>query len=459
MRNTPGMLSRDELCERIQRGEIETVLLVFPDFYGRLMGKRITGPFFVSHAMAEGIHACDYLLACDMEMTPVPGYKFTSWESGYGDVHCVADFSTARLASWLPKTALVIGDLFRSDTPVEVSPRRILQQQVAQARGAGFTVMGGSEIELFAFNETYESAAAKNYHDLKTLGSYIEDYHILQGTREEPLIGAIRKELLASGVPVEFSKGEWGPGQQEINLEYSEAVSQADCNVIYKHAAKEIAMSQGKAVTFMAKWNEKLAGSSMHIHLSLWDPEQQQNLFQGETQIGPVKGSDLFRWFLGGWIAHAREFTVCYAPYVSSYKRYQAGSFAPTGIAWSYDNRTAGFRVVGHGPSLRIECRIPGADANPYIAYAAVIASGLDGIRNRTEPPPVFSGDIYQAKELPRVPATLRDAIAEFEQSALARAIFGDEVVDHYLHFLKTEQRMFDEVVTCWERARFFERA
>jgi glutamine synthetase len=260
-------------------------------------------------------------------------------------------------------------------------------------------------------------------------------------------------------VPVENSKGEWGPGQQEINLEYCEALTQADRNVIYKHAAKEIAHLQGKAVTFMAKWDEKYAGSSMHIHLSLWDPEAEHNLFAGDEKLGPVESSEIFRWFLGGWMKHARAFTVCYAPNVSSYKRYQAGSFAPTTIAWSYDNRTAGFRVVGHNRSLRIECRIPGADANPYLVYAAILASGLDGIRNKIEPRGIFQGDLYQSKDLPRVPSTLRDAIVEFESSQLARQAFGSEVVDHYLHFLRTEQAKFDEVVTCWERARYFERA
>ncbi len=457
----PGMLTRAELGEAIDRGEIETVLTVFPDMYGRLMGKRITGRFFMEQVAAEGWHACDYLLACDMEMDPVPGYRFTSWEKGYGDFHGVPDFSTLRRAAWLPKTALVLCDLVSdpSGRPIEVAPRRMLQRQVQRAREAGFTVMGGSEFELYVFDESYESARAKRYHDLKTAGAYIEDYHIFQGTKEDDLVGAIRRALEGSGVPVEFSKGEWGPGQQEINLRYSEALAQADRNVVYKHLAKEIAYQQGKAVTFMAKWDEKLAGSSMHMHLSLWDPSARRSLFPGEQTVGPVMASDTFRWFLGGWMKRAREFAVCYAPYVSSYKRYQAGSFAPTGIAWSYDNRTAGFRVVGHGPSLRIECRIPGADANPYVAYAAAIAAGLDGLAHRVEPPPIFQGDIYQARDLPRVPATLREATLEFERSELAREAFGEEVVEHYLHFLRTEQRKFDEVVTCWERARFFERA
>jgi glutamine synthetase len=256
---------------------------------------------------------------------------------------------------------------------------------------------------------------------------------------------------------VEFSKGEWGPGQQEINLRYSEALTQCDRNALYKHAAKEIAWAQGKAVTFMAKWDEKLAGSSMHVHLSLWD-ENDRSLFQGDTPFGPVQSSDLFRWFLGGWMRRARELSAFFAPNVASYKRYQAGSFAPTAIAWSYDNRTAGFRVVGKGPSLRVECRIPGADANPYLVYAASIAAGLDGIRNRIEPPGIFQGDIYQARDLPHIPGTLREAIVELERSEFAREALGNELVEHYLHFFRTEQRKFDEVVTDWERARFFER-
>lgn len=459
--SVPGMLTRAQLAAEIDRGAIETVLAVFPDMYGRLMGKRITGHFFKDHVADDGMHACDYLLTVDMEMDPIPGYRMASWERGYGDVHLLPDVATLRRAAWLPKTALVLCDLVADPglTPIEEAPRRMLQRQLDHAREAGFTVMGGSEIELYCFDETYESARTKSFHDLRTMGAYVEDYHILQGTKEDGLVGAIRSALDRSGVPVEFSKGEWGPGQQEINLEYSEALVQADRNVIYKHAAKEIAHFQDKAVTFMAKWDERLAGSSMHIHLSLRDDAGQRPCFPGEREIGPVKASDAFRWFLGGWMAHAAELTACYAPYVNSYKRYQEGSFAPTGIAWSYDNRTAGFRIVGHGPSLRIECRIPGADANPYIVYAASIAAGLDGIERQIEPPPIFQGDIYQAADLPRVPRTLREAATAFERSELARRAFGQDVFEHYLHFLKTEQRKFDETVTCWERARFFERA
>jgi glutamine synthetase len=457
--SVPGMLDRSELVRAVENGEIDTVLAVFPDMYGRLLGKRITGHFFMDHVSQHGYHACDYLLASDMEMDPVPGYKFTSWERGYGDFHLVPDFSTLRSAAWLPSTALVLCDAAAEPgpDPVEVAPRRILQRQVARATQAGLAVMAGTEIELYAFDDSYDVARRKRYHDLQTMGSYIEDYHIFQGTKEDRLIGGIRRGLDASGVPVEFSKGEWGPGQQEINLEYSDVLEQADRNVIYKHAAKEIAYAQDKAVTFMAKWDENLAGSSMHVHISLWSGEH--NAFAGDESIGPVHGSDTFRWFLGGWIAHAQELTPFYAPYVSSYKRFQPGSFAPTGVAWSYDNRTAGFRVVGHDQSLRIECRIPGADANPYLVYAAAIASGLDGIANKVEPPPNFEGDIYQSSDLPQIPATLYQSTQAFERSEFAREAFGDDVHGHYLHFLRTEQRKFDEVVTCWERERFFERA
>jgi glutamine synthetase len=455
------MLTLPDLSNAVERGEIDTVLAAFPDMYGRLLGKRFTGHYFLDTVAGGGMHACDYLLACDMEMDPVPGYEFASWEKGYGDFHCVPDLSTLRLAAWLPSTALVLCDLVTEGghEPVEVAPRTMLRRQLERAREAGFAVMAGSEIELYAFDETYESVRAKHYHDLATVGHYVEDYHLFQGTKEDALIGAIRRGLDASGVPVESTKGEWGPGQQEINLAFCEALLQADRNAVYKHAAKEIAFAAGKAVTFMAKWDERLAGSGMHMHISLWDAPGGRNLFEGGERVGPVLGSDMFRWFLGGWIAHSRELAACYAPNVASYKRYLAGSFAPTSLAWSHDNRTAGFRVVGSGPSLRIECRVPGADANPYVAYAAAVAAGLDGIEKRIEPPPIFEGDVYQARDLPRVPGTLREAIGLFEAGEFARAAFGPDVAAHYTHFLKTEQRKFDEVVTCWERARFFERA
>jgi glutamine synthetase len=287
----------------------------------------------------------------------------------------------------------------------------------------------------------------------------IEDYHILQGTKEEFVIGDIRSHLERSGIPVESSKGEWGPGQQEIGLRYANALEMADRHVLYKHAAKEIAWKHGVAVTFMAKWDERYAGSSCHIHMSLWDANGKKAMFDGNEQLGSVKCSQTFRWFLGGWMKHIRELFAFYAPYPASYKRYVAGSFAPTGVAWSYDNRTAGFRIVGHGQSLRIECRAPGADANPYLAFAATLAAGLDGIEHHVEPPPSFEGDLYAARDLPQVPHSLNESIHALAESDWARGVFGESVIDHYLHFFRTEQRKFDAVVTDWERRRYFEMA
>ena len=455
-----GMLTLTALAAAVTEGEIDTVLTVFPDMYGRLLGKRVTARFFLDHVAEGGTHVCDYLLACDMEMDPVPGYRFASWEAGYGDMRAAPDLSTLRRITWLPGTALVLCDLFTdpSGEPVEVAPRRLLQQQITRARELGFKVMGGSELEFYVFNETYDTARQKRYHGLITSAAYVEDYHILQGTREVGLLRAIRNGMESSGIPIESSKGEWGPGQQELNLTYCDALTQADRNVICRHGAREIAHAQQKAITFMAKWDEKLAGSGLHVHISLWDVESGRNAFDGIGTLGPIPCSDVFHWFLGGLVAHAREFTAWFAPNVNSYKRFQAGSFAPTGIAWCEDNRTAGLRVVGRGPSLRIECRIPGADANPYLVYAAVLAAGIEGVRSHTEPPPPFSGDIYQAAELPRIPGSLRDAMETFRNSDLARAAFGTPVVEHYLHFLSTEQRKFDEAVTDWEKLRFFER-
>jgi glutamine synthetase len=456
-----GMLTVEVLRQQVEDEHIETILTVFPDIYGRLMGKRITGHYFIHQVLEHNVHACDYLLACDMEMDPVPGYAFTSWATGYGDFRLVPDFSTLRHASWLDKTAIILCDVLNEeeDIPVDVAPRNILKRQLAIAQSLGYTLMGASELELYVFKDSFEQARAKNYHDLEPIGHYIEDYHIFQGTKEEFVVGEIRKHLDRSGIPVEFSKGEWGPGQQEINLYYTDFLEMCDRHVLYKHAAKEIGWLNDVAITFMAKWDERFAGSSMHVHASLWDSLGEKALFPGEEPYGAVKCSPLFRWFLGGWMAHIRDIFAFFAPYPVSYKRYVAGSFAPTGIACSYDNRTAGFRVLGHGSGLRIECRAPGADANPYLAYAAILAAGLDGIKNKIEPPPMFEGDVYAAQGLPQVPKTLNESIYELEHSTWARTAFGDSVIDHYLHFFRTEQRKFDEVVTSWERARYFERA
>lgn len=456
-----GMLTLEELRGKVDSGAIDTILVVFPDSYGRLVGKRIPGQFFLDSVAGHGMHACNYLLTVDMEMDVVPGYKFANWEQGYGDFHCVPDMNTLRELTWLDRSAMVICDLETEPghEPVTVAPRTMLKQQLARLAEAGYTAMGASEIEYYIFKESYESAKAKGFDNLQTFGWYIEDYHMLQGTKEESFNAALRRHMENSGIPVESTKGEWGPGQHELNVRYADALEMADRHTIYKQGAKEIAMAQGLAVTFMAKWKTELAGSSMHLHLSLWDKDAQRNLFVGDEKIGPVQGSDLFRWFLGGWMAHAKAITPFYAPYPTSYKRYVYQSWAPTTIAWSYDNRTAGFRIVGSGNSLRIESRMPGADANPYLAFAATLAAGLDGINNKIEPPGIFEGDVYQAANLPRVPASLREAIAALESSDMLREAFGAEVIEHYLHFFRVEQQKFDAVVTTWERERYFERA
>ena len=441
-----GRIDIDTLRRMVADGEIETVIAAFPDMYGRLVGKRFNAGFFVEDVIEHGMHACDYLLACDIDMDPVPGYAFTSWAKGYGDFSPKPDFETMRVASWQDKTALVICDI---DAPI--APRTMLKRQVERAAKSGYVAMGASELELYVFKDSYETVAQKNFVALEPIGRLIEDYHILQSTKEEFLIGAIRSHLERSGIPVECSKGEWGPGQQEIGLRYAELVEMADRHALYKHAAKEIAWAAGRAITFMAKWDERYAGSSCHIHMSLWDRKIKNALFEGR--------SDTFRWFLGGWMKHIREVFAFYAPYPASYKRYVAGSFAPTGIAWCDDNRTAGFRIVGEGKSLRIECRAAGADANPYLAFAVTLAAGLDGVEQRIEPPEMFRGDVYKAQDLPQMPHTLNESIAELEKSSWARAALGDDVVGHYLHFFKTEQRKFDSVVTDWERRRYFEQA
>ena len=460
---TRGRLSRQQLREGVAGGEIDTVLTVFPDLYGRLVGKRIAARFFLEEIADHGMHVCDYLLACDMEMDPVPGYRLTSWDTGYGDFTCLPDWSTLRLASWLERSAIVVCDVVDEEAaPVDVAPRAVLRRQVERARARGLTPLGASELEFFVFRETFESAHAKHYEELETFGRYIEDYHILQGTKVEPLVGEIRRHVDASGIPVEFSKGEWGPGQHEINLRYDAFLEMADRHVLYKHAVKEIAMGHGLAVTFMAKWNAEHAGSSCHIHVSLWDAERAQNLFAGQGEPLPgtrARPSPLFRQFLAGQLAHAREMTLFLAPYVNSYKRFMAGTFAPTSIAWSYDNRTSGFRIVGREQSLRIECRIPGADVNPYLAYAALLAAGLDGIERELEPPEMFRGNLYEAEDALQIPRTLGEAIEAAAESKLLRDAFGEDVLEHYLHFARTEKRKFDEAVTTWERARFFERA
>ena len=451
------MLTIDRLRELHDLGEIDTVLVVFPDMQGRFMGKRVLSSFFLSEVHNNGgsIEACDYLLAVDVDMKVLDGFRFTSWETGYGDFVCRPDLSTLHLVPWLEKTALVIGDLVDHDgAPIEVSPRAILQRQLGLAADQGYTVKAGTELEFFLFQESMEQAWKQDFKGLTPSSPYVIDYHILQTSKDEWLIRKIRNDMAAAGIPVENSKGEAGLGQHELNLRYAEALEMADNHTIYKNGAKEIAALAGKAITFMAKHHIDEVGSSCHIHSSLWDTASDRSLMPDESGHGL---SDTFRWYLGGLLATAAEFALCWAPFINSYKRYQPGSWAPTAIGWGTDNRTLGFRVVGHGQGMRVESRVPGADCNPYIALAATVAGGLYGIDNKIEPGDVFAGNGYES-DLPRIPHTLVDAIAAWENSEIAKAAFGDDVHFHLLHMARQEWLEFNNHVTDWELRRNFER-
>ena len=460
-KTVPGMLTVDDLRAAVDDGSIDTVILATPDPYGKLMGKRLDASYFLTD-VARGTHACDYLYSVDMEMEPVPGYEFSNWELGYGDVHLAPDLATLRKLTWLDRTALVIGDaqLEPGHQPVSVAPRSILRSQIERLQGQGYEAMAGSELEYFLYRTSYLDAARNGYRDMTQVGWYREDYLLMQGARNEDLNGAFRRHLAASGVPVESTKGEFGVSQHELNIRYATVLDMADRHLLVKQAVKEISDQLGCSATFMAKPDAVEAGSSCHIHVSLWTAADGEltGAFPGDGDLSGIACSDLFRWFLGGWMHYVPELMVCYAPTVNSYKRFQAGSWAPTAIAWSPDNRTAGFRIVGAGPSLHIECRIPGADVNPYLAYAAVIASGLAGIEQQIEPPPAYIGDVYAASDEKRLPATLEEAVSNFKNSDLARSAFGQDVVAHYTHFFTTEAQAFRNAVTDWERTRYFER-
>jgi glutamine synthetase len=428
---------------------IDTVIMAFTDMQGRLLGKRLHRDFFfeqVDHG--HGTEGCNYLLALDMEMETVAGYELASWERGYGDFELAPDLATLRRIPWLEATALVLCDVAWADgSPVRPSPRQVLRAQLERASAHGFDVMVGSELEFYLLRETYEEAHRKGYDDLTPSVPYILDYHILASSYDEPLLRQIRNGMHGAGIRVETSKGEAWPGQQEINFRYADALTMADNHVVYKNGAKEIAHLNGCSITFMAKPDHRWIGSSCHIHSSLW--RDGESAFAGE--------SDVFKQYLAGQIACARELAIFFAPNVNSYKRFAAGSWAPTTLAWGRDNRTCGFRIVGSGPAMRFETRIPGGDVNPYLAFAATIAAGLHGIENNLELPPALEGNAY-VSDAERFPSTLREAISALEGGSMARGALGDDVVDHYLNYARTEQASFDRVVTDWERERLYER-
>jgi glutamine synthetase len=452
----PGKLDIDELEQQVSAGAIDTVVAAFTDMQGRLVGKRVTGRFFLDVVQAEW-HACDYLLTVDMDMEPVPGFKAASWDKGYGDFVIKPDLGTLRRIPWLEGTALVLGDVCdHRGQELPHSPRAMLKRQLRRLAERKFKAMMASELEFYVFDDDFRTARDKRYQDLRTAGWYIEDYHVLETTKREGLMRAIRNGMDGAGIPVQESKGEWGPGQAELNIVYAEALEMADRHVIYKNGAKEIAWQQGKSITFMAKWKKDLAGNSCHIHSSLWDMDGGEARFADAAD--PDGFSPLFRHYLGGLLAVGADMTCFLAPFVNSYKRFQVGSFAPTNMAWSRDNRTAGFRVLGHGKGTRIECRVGGADLNPYLAYTAILAAGLHGMEHQLDPGPAFTGDAYHSTEVAAVPATLTAAIARLDRSDILRQAIGDEVIDHYLHSFRWEQAQYDGAVTDWELIRYFER-
>jgi glutamine synthetase len=453
-----GNISFDQLKSAVAAGEIDTVLTGATDMQGRLIGKRFLASFFIESAHDE-THGCNYLMADDIDMEPVPGYKAASWSKGYGDFVLKPDLSTIRLVPWLEKTALVLCDVLDHHTHDDLphSPRAILRKQVKRLTERGYMGYFASELEFYLFSETYKSARAKHWQGLETASPYIGDYLIGITSKEEAYMRRLRNDMSAAGIPIENSKGEWGPGQEEINVRYAETLEMADRHVFLKNGAKEIADIEGKAVSFMAKYNYGLAGNSSHVHNSLWSADGKTPLFFDKN--APWTLSELGQQWSAGQLKYAREYTLLLAPYINSYKRFQSGTFAPTKIMWSEDNRTAGFRLCGEGTKgIRMECRIGGADLNPYLAFAGLIAAGLAGIDEKLELQKPFVGDAYQAARLPEIPKTLRDATEAMAKSKMLKAALGEDVVEHYLHTARWEQMEYDRRITDWELHRGFER-
>jgi len=450
-----GMLTLDDLKKAVAAGEIDTVLAAQVDMQGRLMGKRFQAEFFIETALEE-THACNYLLTVDMEMEPVPGYKSASWEKGYGDHVLKPDLATLRRVPWLPGTALVLCDTLDHHTHelVPHAPRSVLKRQVARLEALGMKAMAATELEFYLFRDSFEEVHAKGYRAMEPISPYNEDYHIFQTSKEEDVMRAVRTGLNAAGIPVENSKGEAWAGQEEINIRYSDVLTMADRHSIVKNGIKEIAFSKGRAVTFMAKYDYGAAGSSSHIHQSLWSLKGKPLFHDPKAPHGM---SAMMRHYLAGLLTHASENTLFLAPNINSYKRFMVGTFAPTKAVWSTDNRTAGYRICGlDTKAVRVECRVGGADLNPYLALASQLAAGIAGIEGKLELEPEFRGDAYHGRGR-EIPKTLRDAAAALKKSKMLRAALGDEVVDHYVHAAEWEQFEYDRRVTDWEVRRGFE--
>ncbi|HEY6758721.1 MAG TPA: glutamine synthetase family protein [Baekduia sp.] len=443
-------MTLDELRAEVEAGRIDTVLLCLTDMQGRLQGKRMHARFFVDEVVEHGAEACNYLLAVDVEMNTVDGYAMSSWSRGYGDFVMAPDLDTLMAVPWQEGTALCLVDLRWEDgSDVVASPRQVLRRQLARLAERGWTANAGSELEFILFENSYEDAWDRGYVGLTPANRYNVDYSILGTARVEPLLRQIRNAMTGAGMQVEDSKGECNFGQHEINFHYSDALTTCDHHVVFKNGAKEIAAQHGQALTFMAKYNER-EGNSCHLHLSVADAASGENVFAADEGV--------FTSFLAGALAGLRELTLLLAPNINSYKRYAAGSFAPTAVAGGNDNRTCAFRVVGHGPGRRFECRVAGGDVNPYLAAAALIAAGLDGVERGLELPPACEGNAYTAEGVEHVPKTLREARELFAASALARDALGPEVVAHYVNMADVELAAYDAAVTDWERVRGFER-
>ncbi|MBS0123290.1 glutamine synthetase family protein [Thetidibacter halocola] len=452
----PANLTLDALRDLVKAGEIDTVLTCAVDMQGRLMGKRFHAQHFVDSGYEE-THGCDYLLAVDVDMTTVPGFKASNWARGYGDYVHKPDLSTLRRVPWLPATAMVMVDLLDHHTHEEVphSPRAILKRQVARAKAMGFDAMMATELEFYIFEESFAELRDEGYRAMTPVVRFNNDYGIMGTAKEEFLMRDVRNGLYGAGIPVENSKGEAEAGQHEINIRYSDALDTADMHSITKNGIKEMADQHDVSVTFMAKYATDRAGSSSHIHQSLWSGGKPA-FFDPDAEHGM---SQTMRHYLAGLLAHASGVTYFLAPNINSYKRFTVGMFAPTKAVWSTDNRTAGYRVCGAGTrGVRVECRVGGADLNPYLALAAQLAAGLDGIERKLDLEPEMKGDMYADPNARQIPRNLREAVRVLDGSDMLRAAFGDAVIDHYVHAARWEIAEQDRVVMDWELKRGFER-
>ena len=451
-------MNLDELKLQIEQGAIDTVLTCIVDMQGRLMGKRLHAEAFLEIADGGETHCCNYLLATDLEMATPDGYASTSWSAGYGDYVMQPDLSTLRPVPWLEGTALCLCDILDHHThaPIAFAPREVLKRQIARAQAMGFTPIMATELEFFLFQGTHDAIARGGFQNLQPISNYNEDYHILQTSKEEPIMRPIRNHLRAMGIPIEGSKGEAEAGQEELNIKHAEALATADHHTLAKHGVKEIAHLHGHAATFLPKWHHNRVGSAAHVHQSLWS-NNQNAFYDARAAMGK---SPIMDHYLAGLLRYARDYTVFLAPYINSYKRFAKGTFAPTQIVWSVDNRTAAFRLCGEGTkSIRVECRTPGSDINPYLALAAMLAAGLQGIEEKLELPAPFQGDAYADDAQQHLPATLRDARAALLESSMLQEAFGAETVAHYARAAEWEIEEFNRVVTDYEIARGFEKA